>query len=238
MSTPHNNAKKGAFANICIMPGDPLRAKWIAETFLDNVKLVNDVRGMLGFTGYYKGKKVSVMGHGMGVPSMGIYAYELYKFYGVDYIIRVGSGGAMIKDIKVGSIFVVDEAFGSSTFPKELGVKTNKGVIKPTKTLFDLTIKTLKEEKIPYRVGRAFSEDCFYSSLTVKQRIKWTGAQMAEMESYALYACAIKLKKQALTLLTCSDSMVTGESMPASARQTSFKEMTRAALETAIKVSK
>ena len=172
MSTPHNGAKKGDFANVCIMPGDPLRAKWIAETFLDNCTLVNDVRGMLGFTGYYKGKKVSVMGHGMGVPSMGIYAYELYKFYGVDYIIRVGSGGAMIKDIKVGSIFVVDEAFGSSTFPKELGVKTNKGVIKPTKKLFDLTIKTLKEEKIPYRVGRAFSEDCFYSSLTVKQRIK------------------------------------------------------------------
>ena len=238
MSTPHNSAKKGDFANVCIMPGDPLRAKWIAETFLDNVTLVNDIRGMLGFTGFYKGKKVSVMGHGMGVPSVGIYAYELFKFYDVDYIIRVGSGGALIKEIKVGSVFVVDEAFGTSTFPKEMGLKIKNNVIKPTKKLFDLTIKTLKEEKIPYRVGRAFSEDCFYSDLSVKQRIKWTGAQMCEMESYALYACAIRLKKQALTLLTCSDSMVTGESMPASERQTSFKQMTKAALETALKVAK
>ena len=239
MSTPHIRAKKGDFAKVCIMPGDPLRAKWIAETFLTDAKLVNDVRNMFGFTGYYKGKKVSVKAHGMGIPSIGIYAYELFKFYDVDYIIRVGSAGALIKDIKVGSVFIGKDAFTKSIYPQEVGYKTKNGIYKPSKKLLDLAINTCKEYRIPYRVGRIYSEDCFYTSRTVKQRIKDShGAEMCEMESAGLYATACKLKKQALTILTCSDSIVTHESMSIMERQTKFKDMAILALEMAIKLVK
>ena len=239
MLTPHNRAKKGEFAKVCIRPGDPLRAKWMAETFLDNAILVNDVRGMLGFTGYYKGKRVSVMAHGMGIPSIGIYSYELFKFFGVDYIIRVGSAGALIKEIKVGSIFIVDEAYTKSAFAEELGVKSKTNTFKPSKKLLDLAINTCHKLKIPYRKGKIYSDDCFYGRASVKERIKMSrGAQMCEMESAGLFALAKKLKKDALTLLTCSDSLVTHESMSAHDRQTSFKSMAKLALEMAAKLVK
>ena len=239
MSTPHNRAKKGDFAKVCIMPGDPLRAKWIAETFLDNAVLVNDVRGMLGFTGYYKGKRVSVMAHGMGIPSIGIYVYELFKFYDVDYIIRVGSAGALVKNIKVGSVFLVKDSYTKSVYPQELGVKTKSHIFKPSKKLLDLAIDTCHKFKIPYHLGRVYSDECFYGRASVKERIKDSGgAQMCEMESAGLFATADKLKKQAMTLLTCSDNLVTHELMSSYERQTKFKDMVKLSLEMAIKLVK
>ena len=239
MPTPHNRAKKGDFAKICLMAGDPLRAKWIVETFLDKAVLVNDVRGMLGFTGYYKGKRVSVMGHGMGIPSTCIYAHELFKFYDVDYIIRVGSTGSLVKNIKVGSVFITKEAWGKSSYPKEIGVKTKNNVITPSKKLYDLAVKVCKEHKIPYYEGRAISADAFYSYKTAAQLRKMSGgADVTEMESLGLYAEAIRLKKHALTLLTCSDSLVTHEEMSSQERQTKFKDMVKIALEVAVKLSK
>ena len=239
MPTPHNNAKKGDFARVCIMPGDPLRAKWIAETFLEKVKLVNDVRGMFAFTGYYKGKRVSVMGHGMGTPSIGIYATELYKFYDVDYIIRVGTGGALVKQIHVGSVFLGEEAYSESNLLKEIGVKTKNNIYKPSKKLLDLAIKTCKELKIPYNIGCIANSDCFYHNVPLDKLAKKMGnAKICEMESAGLYGIAKWLKKDAFSLLTCSDSLVTKEETTAHERQTTFKNMMKIALEMAIKLTK
>ena len=239
MSTPHNRAKKGDFSKVCIMPGDPLRAKWIAETFLDKVKIVNDIRCMYAYTGYYKGKRVSVMAHGMGIPSIGIYSYELFKFYDVDYIIRVGSAATSIKGIRVGSVFIVKDAFSKSQYMEELGAKSKDDIYKPSKKIYDTLVKTSQQLKIPYHSGRIFSEDCFYSTFTPAQRIKLSkGCQMCEMESAALFANANKLHKQAATILTCSDSLITKDAMTHQERQSSMKNMIKIALETCIKLIK
>lgn len=225
---------KGEIANIVLMPGDPLRAKWIAETFLKKVKLVNQVRGMLGFTGYYKNKKISVFGSGMGIPSIGIYSHELYKFYDVKYIIRVGSAGSISKDFDVGDIGVAAESYSHSSFANDIGVKAINRTLKPSKYLLDATLKTAKKNNINCKPTRIFSEDAFYSKYNVAQLKKMTKkAELLEMESFGLYANAIKLKKQAITLLTCSDSLITKKAMSPYERQTSFKTMIKLALEIA-----
>ena len=226
---------KGEIANTVLMPGDPLRAKWIAETFLKKVKLVNQVRGMLGFTGYYKNKKISVFGSGMGIPSIGIYSHELYKFYDVKYIIRVGSAGSISKDLDVGDIGVAAESYSHSSFADDIGVKAINKTLKPSKYLLDLTLKTAKKNNINCKPARIFSEDAFYSKYNVAQLKKMTkNAELLEMESFGLYANAIKLKKYAITLLTCSDSLITKKAMSPYERQTSFKTMIKLALEMAI----
>ncbi len=226
---------KGEISDVVLMPGDPLRAKWIAETFLKKVKLVNQVRGMLGFTGYYKNKKVTVFGSGMGIPSIGIYSHELYKFYDVKCIIRVGSTGSISKDFNVGDVGVATEAYSNSPYANDIGVKAINKILKPTKSILDLTLKIAKKNKINCKQIRVFSEDAFYSKYNIAQLKKISGnAESLECEAFGLYANAIKLKKQGLTLLTCSDSLITKKSMNPYERQTSFKTMTKLALEVAI----
>ena len=210
--TPHNKAKKEDVAKIVIMPGDPLRAKWIAESFMENARLINDVRGMLAYTGTYKGQTFTVMAHGMGIPSIGIYSYELFHFYDVHTIIRIGSAGAYASDIKLG-----DAA------PQGLSA---------------LAVQTAAELAIPVQLCRVFCSDNFYNKYTLEESIQRSkGAKAVEMEGFALYANALHLKKQALMMLTCSDSLVTGEAMAAEARQTQFAGMVKLAFETAGRIT-
>lgn len=233
MST-HIDAKKSDIAKIVLMPGDPLRAKWIAENFLKKVKLVNQVRGMYAFTGYYKDKRVTVMGHGMGIPSIGIYSHELFTFFDVKYIIRVGSAGSIDKNIDIGDTFIAAEAFSESHYAEEIGVKVKNKVLKPSKILLDALVKAAKKNKIPYHMGRVNSEDAFYSKYNVAQLKKITGnAQMLEMEAFGLYANAIRSKKEAITILTCSDSLINHKALSPIERQTTFKNMVTIALEAA-----
>lgn len=230
--TPHNTALKGDFAEIVLMPGDPLRSKYVAENYLENAVLVNDVRGIQGYTGFYNGKRVSVMGSGMGMPSIGIYAHELFNFYDVKKIIRIGSAGALTNDIHLGDVIIGAESFYISAFPEEyLGIKDFKAVA--SDELLQQAIKKAKELNINYKVGALFSTDVFYDK---KETMKYVerGAIAVEMESAALYACAYKANKQALTICSISDSLLNREeSLPAEKRQISFKGMIKLALELA-----
>ena len=233
--TVHNHAKKGEIAKVVLMPGDPLRAKWIAEEMLENAKLVNNVRGMLCYTGIYKNHEVSIMAHGMGIPSIGIYSYELFKFYDVNTIIRIGSAGSYVKDVNVNDVVVVTEAFSESTYAKILGV-SDKQVLKATEETTKIIEETAKELKIPLKEVRCHSSDVFYGTRSLEEQIKITESEVVEMESFGLFANAILLKKHAATLLTCSDSLVTGEELSADERQKTFKDMVLIALEAAIKI--
>lgn len=234
--TAHNRAKFGEIAKVVLMPGDPLRAKWIAENFLEDVTLVNDVREMFCFTGTYKGKQVSVMAHGMGIPSIGIYSYELFKFYDVDVIVRIGSTGSYSPDLKVNDVFLVDEAYSESTYADLMGVKVVDKTLAATKEINDLIENTAKESNLELKVGRCHSSDVFYSNAKLEDIVEKTKAKCVEMESFGLFANALVLNKKAATLLTCSDSLVTGESLDPEARQTTFTNMVELALNTAIKL--
>lgn len=234
--TPHIKAKKTDFAKVVLMPGDPLRAKWIAENFLEDAQQINDIRGMLAFTGKYKGKKVSIMGHGMGIPSIGIYSYELYKFFDVETIIRIGSAGAYKKEVQVGSVALVKEAISESTFADLLNVKTDNNVLYPSKEVNEVIQNTAKELSINLLNPRIHSSDIFYGVRSVDQIVEKTNADLVEMESFALFANAKLLNKKAACLLTCSDSLVTHEAMSAEDRQTKFVDMVKLALESAIKL--
>lgn len=236
--TPHIKAKKGDFAKIVLMPGDPLRAKWIAENFLENAVLVNEVRGMLAYTGTYNGKKVSVMGHGMGIPSIGIYSYELFHFFDVEVIVRIGSAGAYTDKINVGDTIIVDSAFSESTYADLMNVKTENNVLYPNLEVNEVAKNVAKNRNINLIETRIHSSDVFYGVKTVEKQVKETGASLVEMESFALFANANKLNKKAACLLTCSDSLVTHESMSAEDRQTKFSNMVIVALDLSNELSK
>jgi purine-nucleoside phosphorylase len=164
--TPHNKAKLSDIAKVVLMPGDPLRAKWIAENFLKSPKLVNDVRGMFAYTGAYKNKKVTVMAHGMGMPSIGIYSYELFKFYNVNTIIRVGSAGAFTKSIKLGDVIVAKEAFSESIYAQDVGVKVPKNkILNASSKPLNLCLSVARQMKIEPHVGKVLCEDVFYSAM-------------------------------------------------------------------------
>lgn len=234
--TPHISAKKGEIANIVLMPGDPLRAKWIAENFLKDCKLVNEIRGMLCYTGTYKGKQISVMGHGMGIPSIGIYSYELYKFYDVDLIIRVGSTGSYKENINLGDLIVVNEAYSESTYAKMIGVSSEDVLKCPSPEINEIILNTSFEINKKVIVGRTHSSDVFYKETPFYEISQITGACCVEMESFGLFANAKLLNKKASTILTCSDSLVTGESMDPLKRQTTFKDMIELTLESVLKM--
>jgi purine-nucleoside phosphorylase len=235
--TPHNNAKKEDVATVAVMPGDPLRAKWIAETFLKDAALINEVRGMLGFTGTYNGKRITVMGHGMGIPSAGIYTYELFKLYDVDAIIRVGSAGSYVKEINVGDVVIAVDASSYSSYAGDLGVEVKGNVLPASEELVSLARETAKALRIDARECRAFSSDTFYSKYSLEERIKQShGASVVEMEAFAIYANAIKLQKKALALLSCSDSFITGAALSADDRQRKLSDMITLALNIAIKI--
>ena len=236
-STPHINLKDGHhFAKTVLMPGDPLRAKMIAETFLENAVLINNVRGIHGYTGTYKGKEVSVMASGMGMPSIGIYSYELYKFFGVENIIRIGSAGGIGYDIKLRDVIAGIGANTNSSFGEQYGVR---GTIAPTCSyeLLSTAIDCAKEIGVELKVGNLLSSDTFYDadedSLKMWARI---GSIAVEMEAAALYLNAMMLKKRALAICTISDLPFTGESCTAEERQNTFTDMMKIALETAIRM--
>ncbi len=233
MSTPHNSAKMGDFAKTVLMPGDPLRAKFIAENYLEDVVQVNGVRNMLGYTGTYKGKKVSVMGSGMGMPSIGIYSYELYAFYGVETIIRIGSCGAYAPECKLYDLIIASGASTNSAWASQYQLGGVFSAIADF-SLVNKAYEVAKAKNYPCHVGNILSSDIFYNDQP-EIWMKWRdmGILGVEMESYALYCNAAKLKKKALCILTVSDSFVTKEETTAEERQNSFHKMMEVALEIA-----
>ncbi len=237
VSTPHINLKEGtSFAKTVLMPGDPLRSKFIAENFLENPELINNVRGIQGYTGTYKGHKVSVMASGMGMPSIGIYSYELYSFFGVENIIRVGSAGGLSEKVKLRDIVAGIGANTNSNFAVQYGVK---GSIAPTCSyeLLKAAVDSANELGIDMKVGNLYSSDTFYDADPECNK-KWAdaGSLAVEMEAAALYLNAMKTGKNALAICTISDLPFTGEGCTAEERQTTFTDMMKIALETAIKM--
>ncbi len=228
MPTPHNEAKENDFAKTVLMPGDPLRAKFIAEHFLTDVKQVNGVRNMLAYTGYYKGKKVSVMGSGMGIPSIGLYAYELYSFYHVERIIRVGTCGACQESLTLFDIIVAMGASTNSSWQDQYHLGGTLSAIASYPAMRD-AITALDKKGYRYQVGQVFSSDNFYG----EEWEPWAkmGILALEMESYGLYSVAAQLHKEALSILTVSDSMITHQETTAEERQNSFTQMMEIALE-------
>jgi len=231
--TPHNNcADKDLIAKTVLFPGDPLRAKFIADTFLTDVVEFNHVRNILGYTGKYNGKKISVMASGMGQPSLGIYAYELYKFYDVENIVRIGSAGSYTENLKLFDTVLVTDAYSESTFAK---VAFNMGahVMKSTGSLNKKLRNAADKLGIPLHEGRAHSSDVFYHE---NPKFDWKvirdekGCDAVEMESFALFATAKALGKKAACLLTISDSFVSPEITTAEERQTAFTNMMKIAL--------
>ena len=232
--TAHIEAKKEEIAKNVIMPGDPLRAKEIAEKYLENAKCINNVRGMLGFTGTYKNKPVTVFASGMGMPSMGIYAYELFKFYDVETIIRVGSTGAYAQDLKLYDVILAEEAYSDSSFAKVQSNNTNE-ILKPDENLNNKIKNTAEKLNIKLHTGRIHSSDVFYKENNNYQKmVEEYNCICVEMESFALFQTANLLKKQAACLLTVSDSFVTKEETTSEERQKSFTQMIELALESII----
>lgn len=238
MSTPHNKANLGDIAKAVLMPGDPLRAKLIADNFLSDVKQFNDVRGMLGYTGTYKGKKVSVMGSGMGMASIGIYSYELYKFYDVDTIIRVGSTGSYSQRLILKDVALIKACYSESTYALAQSGDTDS-MQYPDPDLLKTIEATSKEVHIPVVKTNTHSSDVFYYEPGFEQPEKMVeeyDALCVEMESFALFHNAKVLNKKAACLLTVSDSLCTNEHLSAEERQTSFNEMITLALESVIRL--
>ncbi|EIE42229.1 purine nucleoside phosphorylase [Mycoplasmopsis canis UFG4] len=229
--TPHINAKKGEIAKTVIMPGDPLRAKYIAETFLDpGFKQVNSVRNMFMFTGTYKGKPVTVAGSGMGCPSIGIYSYELFKFYDVDRIIRIGSAGSYQKDLGLYEVVLASEAVADSDAFRRIALGKEGTVATPSAKLNAEIESIAKDLGHKLTVGRVHSSDVFYSAVPLEKRINDTQAVCVEMESYALFTNAEATGKEAACLLTISDNLITHEETTAEERQTAFTKMMEIAL--------
>lgn len=232
--TPHINAPQGAFAPTVLMPGDPLRAKYIADTYLENAVLVNNVRGVQGYTGEYRGKRVSVMASGMGMPSIGIYSYELFNFYGVENIIRVGSAGALTEKLALRDVVAGMSVYTDSNYGHQFGYH---GTMAPccSYELLSAAMEASKRLDAHLVPGPICSHDGFYAQGAYDSTpiLNKMGVLCVEMEAYALYLNAAAAGKNALALLTISDSLITGEALPAEDRQTTFTKMMEIALEIA-----
>lgn len=235
MPTAHNNAPVGAFAKTVLMPGDPLRAKYLADNFLTDAKLVNTVRNCFGYTGLYKGKPVSVMASGMGMPSIGIYSWELFSEYGVENIIRIGSAGAYSANLDVQDVVLADSAYSDSSYAKVQN-GYDKPYNYPSPVINDMVKAKAQELGIDCKTCRVYSSDVFYTDNgeDYKQIAARTQADCVEMESFALFHNAASLGKNAACLLTISDSFVSAKELSAEDRQNSFRNMMTLALETAI----
>lgn len=234
--TPHIAAEYGDFAKTVLMPGDPLRAKFIAETFLENPRLVNNVRGIQGYTGTYKGVKVSVMASGMGMPSIGIYSYELYNFYGVENILRVGTAGGMSPRVKIRDVVLGMGACTNSNFASQYNLP---GTYAPTAdyTLLSTAAKKAEELGLHVEVGNVLSSDIFYDDdPNANPAWRKLGVLAVEMEAAALYMNAARLGKRALAICTISDHLLTGEATDSETRQVAFRDMMRLALEVAVEM--
>lgn len=232
--TPHNQALNGQIAKTVLMPGDPLRAKLIAETYLEQVTCFNSVRNMLGYTGIYQGKEISVMGSGMGMPSMGIYSYELFHFYHVDSIIRIGSAGGMSPKVKLRDLIIAMGASTNSNFGNQFHLPGSFAPIADF-SLLQNAVAAAKELNIPIQAGNVLSSDSFYDDSPSDSK-QWQKMNIlaVEMESAALYMNAARAGKKALCLLTISDHLLTGEALSAEERQNSFHDMMKVALKTAL----
>lgn len=228
--TPHINAKKEDIAKTVLMPGDPLRAKFIAEKFLDNVKLVNTVRNMFMFTGEYKGKKVTIAGSGMGQPSIGIYSYELFKFYDVENIVRIGSAGSYKKDLGLYEVVLAKDSYSDSKTYGQLVLDVDTHVQTPSEKLNEKLKESAKKLNINLNIGRIHSSDVFYNSRPLEETIQATQADCVEMESYALFTNAKKLNKNAACLVTISDNLITHEETSSEEREKKFLKMVEIAL--------
>ena len=230
--TPHITAKEGDFARTVLMPGDPLRAKYIAENFLEDAVLVNNVRGVQGYTGYYKGKRVSVMASGMGMPSIGIYSYELFNFYGVENIIRIGSAGMINQQLKVRDIVAGLSAYTNSNFGRQYGFDGN---VAPccSYELLSKAVEAGKKLGQELVCGAIYSSDIFYDEAGSSDKLEKLGVLAVEMEAAALYMNAARAGKNALCICTISDNPKTGEGLSAEDRQNTFTKMMEIALEIA-----
>lgn len=236
--TPHIKAVPEDFAKTVLMPGDPLRAKFIAENFLENAKLVNNVRAISGYTGTYKGTKVSVMASGMGMPSMGIYSYELFNFFDVDNIIRIGSAGALDENIKLRDVVLGMGACTNSDYQRQYNLP---GTFAPVASysLLKIAAEECEKKGTATHVGNILSSDTFYNAdNTVNEKWASMGVLAVEMEAAALYMNASYAKKNALAICTVSDNIMTGEALDSDARQSSFTDMMEIALETARRFDK
>ena len=233
MGTAHNKAEVGDIAKTVLMPGDPLRAKYIAETYLTEVKCFNSVRNMLGFTGKYNGKEISVMGSGMGMPSIGIYSYELYQFYNVESIIRIGSAGALHEDIDLKDIVFAQGACTDSRFAYQYELPGSFAPIADF-SLLEQAVSEARALGTRFKVGNVVSSDIFYNVYPEAAK-KWAGMGVlcVEMEATALYMNAAKLHKKALAILSISDHILKGTELSPEERQTGFSEMMEIALKLA-----
>lgn len=232
MATAHNEAEKGEIARIVLMPGDPLRARHIAQTYLDQPVQFNAVRGMLGYTGEYRGRKVSVMGSGMGMPSIGIYSYELFRFYDVDAIIRVGSAGAYVSELNLFDLVLTDSAWSESTYALAQSGES-QDVQQPDPQLNEIIRSAAHKLQVPLHEGRIHSSDVFYHEQDELARYRSHGCVCVEMESFALFHNARVCGKQAACLLTISDSLISGAQTSAAQRERAFGQMMETALESA-----
>lgn len=233
MATPHISAPEGAFAKTVLMPGDPLRAKFIAETFLDDPKLVTSVRNVLGYTGLYKGTPVSVMASGMGMPSIGIYSHELYSQYGVENIIRIGSAGSYVSRLNVMDVVMADSAVSESSYAKVMSGCEDTRLL-PSAEINAVIAQKAEELGITCKPGIVHSADVFYADEPWQEIAERLNVECVEMESFALFHNANVLGKRAACLLTISDSFVNKQNLSSEDRQNSFTTMMKLALETAI----
>ena len=229
MSTPHNSAEKGDIAQTVLMPGDPLRAKWIAETYLENAELVSDVRNVYCYTGIYKGKQLSVMASGMGMPSMGIYSYELYKFYDVENIIRIGSAGAYTKKLNLMDVVLADAAWSESAYGYAQCLEDSEWKY-PSKELNTVILSTAEKNGKSLQTGPIHSSDVFYYEAGIDSGALANQCAVVEMESFALFHNAKVTGKKAACLCTVSDSLVTHQETTAQQRETAFDTMAQIAL--------
>ncbi|CAM3823211.1 purine-nucleoside phosphorylase [Vibrio aquimaris] len=236
MATPHINAQPGDFAQTVLMPGDPLRAKYIADNFLEDAKQVCDVRNMFGYTGSYKGHRISVMGHGMGIPSCSIYVHELIAEYGVKNIIRIGSCGAVRDDVNLMDIVI---GMGASTDSKVNRIRFNDHDFAAIADfgLLEEAVKQARAQNVSVKVGNVFSSDLFYTPESdIFEKMEKLGILGVDMEAAGIYGVAADHGAKALTILTVSDHITRGEKLSSEERQDSFNDMMKVALETAINI--
>ncbi len=234
--TPHIESKKEEIAKTVIMPGDPLRAKYIAENFLENYELVNQVRNIYAYTGYYKGKKITVMASGMGMPSIGIYSYELFKFYDVENIIRIGTFGAYTKDLNLYDLFLVDRAYSDSSYALVQNNNQNN-ILESSDFLNKIIINTAEKINQKLKIGTIYSSDVFYKENdNYEELYNNYNCLGVEMESFALFSNALVLGKRATCLLTVSDNFETKEQISSIERQNSLNKMITLALESTLEL--
>lgn len=236
MVTPHNAAKLEDIAKTVLMPGDPKRSKYIAEHFLDNARLVNDIRGAQGYTGEYKGIPITTMSSGMGIPSMGLYCYELFKLYDVDNIIRVGTVGGISPDVSTRDVIIAETAFTNSNFYEQLNLK-GEYIAHADAELLKMARDKAEEKKVRFHSGAVLTMELYYSMQEdIVEYWQSRGALGFEMETACLYAHAEYLNKKALSILTVSNNILTGEELPPEERETKFSDMVQLALDVAIEL--